>query len=150
MKDNRQAKILELINNNVILTQEELQASLMREGYNVTQSTVSRDIKELKLVKGHDQAGNYRYLSAELPKSVSHSTRHYHELFARSAKNVDFALNNVVVKCYNGMASGAGVAVDALFSDRMLGSLAGDDTVLIVTYCEAASANLAAELKKMI
>lgn len=150
MKNNRQSKILELINANVISTQDDLQTILQNEGYNVTQSTVSRDIKELKLVKGHDVNGNYRYLNAENHKSESHSAGHYHELFMRSVKKIDYALNNVVIKCYNGMASGACVALDALFSERMLGSLAGDDTILIVTRSEEDSATLTAELKKMI
>ena len=150
MKNNRQSKILELISNNVILTQEELQNALLNEGFNVTQSTVSRDIKELKLVKGHDKSGNYRYLSSEIQLNSSDDSAHYRELFARSVKRIDYAINNVVVKCYNGMASGAGVVIDALFSDSMLGSLAGDDTVLIVTRSENESAELTAQLKKLL
>lgn len=150
MKNNRQSKIIELINEKIILTQEDLQAALQSEGYNVTQSTVSRDIKELRLVKGHDSSGNYRYLSAESQKSASRSAGHYREMFVRSVKSVDYAMNNVVVKCFNGMASSACVSLDAMFGDKMLGSLAGDDTIIAVTRSEAESAALASELKKMI
>lgn len=150
MKNNRQSKILEIINNNVILTQEDLQTALLNEGYNVTQSTVSRDIKELRLVKGHDALGNYRYLSADNNSSDKHSVEQYHDLFVRSVKSIDYALNNIVIKCYTGMASGACVVIDALFSDSMLGSLAGDDTILIVTASEESSAALTSELKKLI
>ena len=63
MKSNRQEKILELIKNKIFLTQEDLQNELLALGYNVTQSTVSRDIKELRIVKGHDSEGNYRYIA---------------------------------------------------------------------------------------
>ena len=150
MKNNRQNKILELIAQKIILTQEDLQNALQAEGFNVTQSTVSRDIKELRLVKGHDANGNYRYLSADMPIVNEHPSAHYRELFMRSVKSVDYALNNVVIKCYNGMASGACVAIDSLYSSHMLGSLAGDDTILVVTRSEAESAALAIELKKMI
>lgn len=150
MKNNRQAKIIDLINDKIILTQEELQAALQAEGYNVTQSTVSRDIKELRLVKGHDSAGNYRYLSSDVQTVSSQPTGHYKELFLRSVKSVDYAMNNVVVKCFNGMASGACVALDTIFADKMLGSLAGDDTILAITRSEAEAAALASELKKMI
>lgn len=150
MKDNRQKKIIELIRERVMLTQEDLQNALKSEGFKVTQSTVSRDIKELRLIKGHDAAGNYRYIFPESPAPSEQSAGHYRELFSGSVKSVDYALNNVVIKCYTGTASSACVAVDSLFGGRMLGSLAGDDTVFIVTRSEADSASLAAELKKMI
>lgn len=151
MKDNRQSKILELISQNIILTQEELQSALQALGFKVTQSTVSRDIKELRLVKGHDANGNYRYISSDMPVNTAEKPlSHYRELFARSAKSVDYALNNIVIKCYNGMASGACVAVDTLYGAKMLGSLAGDDTIIIVTRSGEESAQLAGELKKLI
>lgn len=150
MKDNRQEKIIELIRKRIILTQEELQGALLDEGFKVTQSTVSRDIKELRLVKGHDSSGNYRYVLPEAALPTEQSALHYRELFSRSVRSIDYALNNVILKCDNGMASSACVSLDILYSDRMLGSLAGDDTVLIVTRSEADSAELVQELKKLI
>lgn len=149
MKKNRQQMILELIENTVLLTQEDLQNALQKAGFEVTQSTVSRDIKELHLVKSRDSQGNYRY-SAQGPVSNTHSENQYENMFSGAAKSVDFALNNVVVKCYGGMASGACVALDALFGNMMLGSLAGDDTIIIVTRSEEQSAELAKGLKKLI
>ncbi len=149
MKGNRQEKILELISQKIILTQEDLQNALLNAGYPVTQSTVSRDIKELRLIKGHDAEGNYRYLSANTHSYNNHSEQHYKMLLSQSAKSIDYAVNNVVVKCFPGMASGAAVALDALFSDRMLGSLAGDDTILIVTRTEAQAADLAAAIRNI-
>lgn len=150
MKSNRQEKILELIKNKIFLTQEDLQNELLALGYNVTQSTVSRDIKELRIVKGHDAQGNYRYIANEPTASVMQNREHYRELFSRSVKSVAFSLNNVVIKCYTGMAQSACVTVDEMFGDMMLGSLAGDDTIIIVTSGEPQSAHLALELNKLL
>ena len=75
---------------------------------------------------------------------------HYRELFSRSVKSVAFSLNNVVIKCYTGMAQSACVTVDEMFGDMMLGSLAGDDTIIIVTAGEPQSARLALELNKLL
>lgn len=133
MKTNRQKKILEIIANKICLTQEDLTKGLKEMGFDVTQSTVSRDIKELKLVKGRDSKGNYRYLPNNSKNENITNINRYHDLFVRSVKNVAYALNNVVVHCYSGMASSACVAVDELFGNMMLGSLAGDDTIIIVT-----------------
>ena len=150
MKSNRQEKILELIKNKIFLTQEDLQNELLALGYNVTQSTVSRDIKELRIVKGHDSEGNYRYIANEPTAAVMQNRVHYRDLFSRAVKTVAFSLNNVVIKCYTGMAQGACVAVDEMFGDMMLGSLAGDDTIIIVTAGEPQSAHLTAELNKLL
>ena len=133
MKNKRQSEILSIIEKKVIYTQDDLQNELLVLGYNVTQSTVSRDIKELRLVKTHDSDGNYRYISAA---KKTDDTTHYHDLFVKSVKSVDYALNNVVIKTHSGMASTACVALDGMFGDMMLGSLAGDDTIFIVTRSE--------------
>ncbi len=148
MKRNRQEAIAQLIKNKICLTQEDLQNGLMEMGYNVTQSTVSRDIRELKLVKGRDENGNYRYLFNK-PEKAQKDYAHFKELFSRSAKSVAYALNNVVVKCDAGMASSICVVLDEMFGDMMLGSLAGDDTVIIVTGSEAESQRLVSSLKKL-
>lgn len=147
MKTKRQEKILELIAERIFLTQEDLQKALTEAGFEATQSTISRDIKELRIVKGHDRDGNYRYVCG---REVSRTDNHYRELFVRSVKSVAYALNNVVIKCYNGMASSACVAVDELFGEMMLGSLAGDDTIIIVTYNEQGSEKLSAELENLL
>ncbi len=149
MKRKRQQMILELIENNIWLTQEDLQNALCKAGFNVTQSTVSRDIRELKLVKGRDEKGNYRYLVNRSSKDTP-AEGQYESMFSGAVKSVDFALNNVVVKCYAGMASAAGVAVDAMFHEKMLGSLAGDDTIFIVTRSEREAEELTESLKKLI
>ncbi len=138
MKNKRQREILAIIEEKVVFTQEDLQNELLALGYNVTQSTVSRDIKELRLVKSHDANGNYRYVSHD-SKNIKRDTSHYNELFTKSVKSVDYAVNNVVIKTHSGMASTACVALDEMFGDMMLGSLAGDDTIFIVTRSETHS-----------
>lgn len=148
MKSKRQEKILELIKQKVCLTQEDLQNGLMELGFNVTQSTVSRDIRELKLVKGRDDKGNYRYLVNEVV--AVDSGNHYKQLFTRSVKSIAYSLNNVVIKCDSGMASSVCVAVDEMFGDMMLGSLAGDDTIIIVTATAQDSVILNERLNKLI
>lgn len=150
MKSKRQEAILELIKNKICLTQEDLQNGLLNLGFEVTQSTVSRDIKELKLLKGRDSSGNYRYISNANTKEENKPNTHYSDLFSRTVKEVNFSLNNVVIKCYNGMASVACVAVDELFGDMMLGSLAGDDTIIIVTTGEQQSKQLTESLIKLL
>ena len=149
MKSKRQELILSIIKEKIVLTQEDLQNELLNLGYDVTQSTVSRDIKELKLVKGHDSAGNYRYISTK-NNTESNNSSHFKELFVKSVKSVDYSLNNVVIKCFTGMASTACVALDEMFSDMMLGSLAGDDTIFIVTKSVEHSKELCNEVKKIL
>ena len=139
----------DLIKEKICLTQDDLQQGLLSKGYEVTQSTISRDIKELKLVKGRDADGNYRYLSNIKPQTKS-SSSHYHDFFVRAVKSIDYSLNNVVIKCDNGMAMSVCVTVDELFGDMMLGSLAGDDTIIIVTSGEHQSKLLSENLKKLL
>ena len=150
MKSKRQEKILELISERICLTQEDLQNGLEAAGFNVTQSTVSRDIRELKLVKGRDDNGNYRYLINPSAVNNENSGNKYHSLFSTAVISVRYSLNNVVIKCENGMASSACVAVDELFGEMMLGSLAGDDTIIIVTESESHSKQLCESLKKLL
>ncbi len=149
MKQTRQQKILELIDKNIMLTQEDVKAGLEKAGFEVTQSTVSRDIKELKLIKGRDDNGNYRYLS-HTKEGTTHTENQYNKMFSDGVKSMDYALNNVVIKCFGGMASSVCVALDALYHDMMLGSLAGDDTIIIVTRSEEQSKNLISNLKKLL
>ncbi len=151
MKNKRQEKILELIKDKAFFTQDELQEALTSLGYKVTQSTVSRDIKQLRIVKALDSMGNYCYVS-QIGNPISgerESDLHYRDIFARSVISVDCAFNDIVVKCYAGMASGACVAVDYLFSGMIMGSLAGDDTILIITKTPEIAKQLADRLTVM-
>ena len=149
MKSKRQQALIELIKTQICPTQEDLQNGLLKAGFNVTQSTVSRDIKELELIKGRDANGNYRYLQSSVSMH-SRNTEHYREMFAKSVISVDYSLNIVVVKCYTGMASSACVALDAMLGDKMLGSLAGEDTIITITRGEAESKELTEILKNLL
>ena len=150
MKNKRQEVLLKLIRDNVISTQEDLTEALINEGFSVTQSTVSRDIKTLRLVKTRDIDGNYRYVST-LDNSSRHdtNTEKYAEIFSHSAVSVRYEMNDVVIRCYSGMASSACVAVDSLYSEMIVGSLAGDDTVFIITENETMAQRLTESLKKL-
>ena len=102
MKNKRQEKLLELINDNAYYTQDELQEALTNLGYNVTQSTVSRDITQLRIVKALDANGNYRYVS-NIHSSTSdiEADIHYKDIFKRSAIRIDCAFNDIVIKCHS-------------------------------------------------
>ena len=150
LKSRRQEIILELIKKKICLTQEDLQQGLLEAGFDVTQSTVSRDIRELKLVKGRDEHGNYRYLSNQNTASANTKTTQLNDYILHGVKSVAYALNNVVVKCTPGMASSACVVIDEVFGDMMLGSLAGDDTIIIVTSDQQQSQKLYENIKNIL
>ena len=148
MKTRRHAKILELIQEHPIDTQDELLKWLRNENFDVTQATVSRDIKELRLVKILSPDGHYRYSTGK--SEVSDISSKFHMLFGDSVTSVDFASNIVVVKCITGMAQAACAAMDSMHWEGLVGSLAGDDTIFLVTRNENGAIHLAAELKKLI
>lgn len=134
MKSQRHARILELVSKYEIETQEEMMSRLQSEGFKVTQATVSRDLKELKLTKTLTARGTYRY-------SVSNSRRHggsgkLNNAMVDSITQVDYSLNTVVIKTYPGLAQAVASAVDALNMHSILGSVAGDDTIIVVTRSE--------------
>ena len=131
MKSMRHTAILRIISEQEIETQDDLIATLKENGFDVTQATVSRDIKQLGLVKTTDGEGKYRY-SAPHPSS-SGSDSKFKNILSEAIISSESAENMVVVKTYSGMANAAAAAIDALASDRILGSIAGDDTILIVT-----------------
>ena len=152
MKNKRHERILALINENIIVTQDDLLNYLLDEGYKVTQSTVSRDIKQLKIVKAQDSNGIYRYLSARpiARNYQNNSEDHFKDMFSKSVISTDYALNNIIIKCYTGMASSACVAFDAMFGDFILGSLAGEDTIIAVTRDELSAKQLCEKISKLI
>lgn len=132
MKTKRQKKILDLITKSEVKTQEELQAMLKDSGYNITQATISRDIRELGLVKIASTSGEYKY-SPNAAKEKESVSGKFSSILIQAAHSVDFAKNLVVIKTYTGMGSAAGAAVDSMELPGVIGSLAGDDTLLIIT-----------------
>ncbi len=148
MKIKRQARILEIIQRQPVDTQEELQRVLKEDGFHVTQATVSRDIKEMRLIKILDSDGRYRY-SVERQEGVQISSK-FHSLFADAVTNVNYAGNIVVVKCLNGMAQAVCAAMDSLHWDGLVGTLAGDDTFIGIAATETRAAELTEDLKKLL
>ena len=130
MKTRRQATILDLINEYSIETQEELLTRLKEEGYNVTQATVSRDIKELRLLKTLSNDGKYRYTSSA--KSNSDGNGGLNGFINSSVISVKSAQNIVVIKTLAGMANAICASIDSYEHKGIVGTLAGDDTIFIV------------------
>jgi transcriptional regulator of arginine metabolism len=131
MKQNsRQEALLQLIEQEHIGTQDGLLQTLGALGYSVTQATVSRDIKALKLVKSPVADGQYRY--AAVKQDMHDVSGKYYSILTQSILHADFAGNMVAIKCYSGMANAACAAVDHMNSDKILGTLAGDDTIFVL------------------
>ena len=132
MKTRRQAKILELIQRNDVETQEELSAYLVREGFQVTQATVSRDIRELKLTKIAMDNGKQKY--AVITDADSGMMEKYARVLREGFISMDLAKNIVVIKTVSGMAGAVCAAIDAMKFQEMVGSIAGDDSVCYKIY----------------
>lgn len=130
MKNSRHTRILEIIGENVIETQDDLIEKLRESGYPVTQATVSRDIKQLGLVKTASKNGGYQYTVAKGDSAGNESK--LKNIMRETILTAQNAENIVVIKTYSGMANAAAAAVDALFGDSIVGSIAGDDTIFIV------------------
>ncbi len=130
MKKERQKKILEIIERYNVETQEELTARLGKEGYNVTQATASRDIRELNLIKVSVDGMSYKYAVA--PKDDIKISVKYKNILRETLISADFACHTVVLKTYSGMAQAAAAAIDNMGWNEMVGSVAGDDTILII------------------
>ena len=148
MKKRRQAKIIELISQNEIETQEELQDLLNRYGFEVTQATISRDIKELRLVKDLSSKGRYFYSTGK--KSIENVTHRAGGIFNETIISIDYALNTVVIKCFAGMANAACAAIDSMSHDEILGTIAGDDTIFILCRTEEIASSFTNKLRNML
>lgn len=148
MKTKRQTKILELIQKHDIETQEELSAYLTREGFQVTQATVSRDIRELKLTKIAMDNGRQRY--AVLSDSDTGMAEKLVRVLREGFVSMDYAGNILVIKAVSGMASAVGAAVDAMKLSEIIGSIAGDDTLMCVIRTEEDAVNIMNKLRKIV
>lgn len=146
MKNARQQKILELIDKYDIDTQETLIERLREAGYIVTQTTVSRDIKQLSLVKGVTGRGTYKYVSPNV-KSAS-SAPVLNSAITESIIHIEAAENIIVIKTMSGMANAVGVCIDSLHVSGVVGSVAGDDTILLVAKTSEVAQGIEVELKQ--
>lgn len=146
MKSKRQSKILEIIQNRKVETQEDLMRALQDCGFSVTQATVSRDIKELRLIKVQDGDGLSHY--SVVKRDATPISSKFDTIFQDAVQSIDDACNLVVVKCHAGMAQAACAAMDSLHWPTIIGTLAGDDTFVCITKSPEHAAALVQELKK--
>jgi len=149
MKSQRQAKILEIISDRNVETQEQLLEELQKAGFRSTQATISRDIKELRIVKEQTSFGTYRYTSAADDVSGGFSSR-LNTIFRECITSFDYAQNMVVIRTLPGLASAAASAIDALNMSVVVGSIAGDDTVFIVMRDNSSAATFCGEIKSLL
>ena len=149
MKKRRQAKILEIIRNLDVETQEDLQTLSLENGFEVTQATISRDIKELRLVKELSDSGRYVYSTGKKNNSDSVSAR-ASGIFVDSVIRVEKAMNMVCIKCFAGMAGAACAAVDSMQWNEVVGTIAGDDTIFVLCKTENAATIFTDNLEKLL
>ena len=148
MKTTRQSKLLELIRKNEIETQEELMAYLLEEGFSVTQATVSRDIRELKLTKIATSSGKQKY--AVLNESNIDLSEKYVRVFRDGYISMDMAQNILVIKTVSGMANAVCAAIDAMNIHEIVGSIAGDDTIMCAIRTTEDTIQIMKKLRRII
>ncbi len=148
MKKERHAKIIELIGKQDIETQEELADCLKREGFRVTQATVSRDIRELKLSKVPSEEGRQKYMF--LSPEEHRMSKKYVGILREAFVSMDSAQNILVIKTVAGMAMAVGAALDKIGWKEIVGCIAGDDTVMCVVRTAGDTGTVMAELEKIV
>ena len=149
MKSKRQAKIMEIISKTNVETQEQLPQELQQAGFTATQATISRDIKELRIVKELTSFGTYRYTTAakELPNTFS---SRLNTIFRECVTGFDYAQNMIVIHTLPGLANAAASALDAMNMSVVLGTIAGDDTVFVVMRDTNSAAAFCGEIKSLL
>ncbi|SNX55376.1 transcriptional regulator, ArgR family [Thermoanaerobacterium sp. RBIITD] len=148
MKLARHAKILEIINKNEIETQEELADALLKEGIRVTQATVSRDIKELRLIKVlSDDGKKYKYATI---KNTDNKVKDKLVALLSGIVSIDYAGNTIVIKTLSGTAPAAAEALDTLNWNEVVGTLAGDNTIFMLVRTEQAIKEIIDRINKLI
>ena len=148
MKTKRQTKMLELIKKHDIETQEELSDYLQKEGYQVTQATVSRDIRELKLTKVAMSNGRQKY--AALTEANEDLSEKYTRVFRDAFVSMDMAQNILVIKTVSGMAMAVAAAIDAMHLHEIVGCIAGDDTIMCAVRSVDYTIAVMSRLRKLV
>ena len=149
MKSKRQAKIMEIISTKNVETQEQLLQELQAQGFTGTQATISRDIKELQIVKELTSLGTYRYAVAKTEMTTAFTGR-LNTIFRECVTRFDYAQNIIVIHTMPGLANAAASALDAMNMSVVLGTLAGDDTVIVVMRDTNAAAAFCGEIKNLM
>lgn len=148
-KADRQKAILKIISEDKISGQEELIKKLAANGYNATQATISRDIKDLSIAKVSDPESGYRYdIPTRLKEVGKTPIELLKEIFPQAVVSVDFAVNTVVIKCYTGMAQAVCAKLDNANFDLVVGTIAGDDTIFVVLKSEQSAIELVNKLRR--
>lgn len=150
MKSLRHNKILELIKEYPFDTQEDLQNKLGECGFNVTQATVSRDIRELGLIKSEGSDGVYKYRQSKEKERIETNNGKFPLILKQAISKVSCANNLIVLKTFAGMGSAAGAAFDAMEIEGVIGTLAGDDTLLIIAADNDSAAKVTAIIHDLI
>ncbi|MCC8142341.1 MAG: arginine repressor [Lachnospiraceae bacterium] len=148
MKEKRHAKILELIRTVDVGTQEELCELLNREGFPTTQATVSRDIKELKLTKVSAQGGGKKYIL--LSDTGEEMNEKYNRVFIDGVVSIDMAQNILVIRTVSGMAMAVAAAIDSMNCHEIVGSIAGDDTIMCAVRTVEDTVSLMRQFRKLL
>ena len=148
MKTKRQSRILELIRSNDIETQEELQAYLVKEGFAVTQATVSRDIRDMKLTKISTNTGKQKYVA--LNDSSEDLSEKYVRVLKDGYVSMDMAQNILVIKTVSGMAGAVCASIDAMNIHEIVGSIAGDDTIMCAIRTTEDTIQIMKKLRRVI
>ena len=148
MKSQRQAKILEIISTINVETQEQLLQELQDSGFRSTQATISRDIKELRIVKELTALGTYRYTTSAKEVPTTFSSR-LNTIFRECVTRYDYAQNIVVIHTLPGLAGAAASAIDAMNLSVVVGTLAGDDTVMVVMRDNNSAAQFCGEISSL-
>lgn len=146
MKKKRHELILRIIREFDISTQEELLEKLLKNGFNVTQATVSRDINELHLVKTQGKHGQKYALNDR----SAHTSKKFFNIFSQSVISVDCAGNICSIKCYSGTANAAAATIDAMSDKEVVGSIAGDDTLFVLLRTENDAKNFKNKIETML
>lgn len=149
MKSQRQAKIMEIISTKNVETQEQLLLELQNEGFRCTQATISRDIKDMRIVKELTSMGTYRYTTSGNEISGTFTSR-LNTIFRECVVSYDYAQNIIVIRTLPGLASAAGSAIDAMNMSAVVGTLAGDDTVMVVMRDSNSAAAFCGEIKNLV
>ena len=149
MKSKRQAKIMEIISTTNVETQEQLLQELQQAGFTSTQATISRDIKELRIIKELTSFGTYRYSTSTKEVTGTFSSR-LNTIFRECVTGFDYAQNLMVIKTLPGLAGAAASAIDSMNMSVVIGTLAGDDTVLVVMRDNNAAAAFYGEIKNLL
>ena len=149
MKNDRQEKLLQIISETPIETQEQLLVELSRRGIQSTQATISRDIKQLHLIKEPTGQGKYRYAVSTKKTRLNFAERQ-RTIFRECVLSVDYAQNIVVIKTLAGMANAAAASLDSMEYDQIVGSIAGDDTVFLVLRDTESALDFCTEVRQQL